>query len=116
MTFRRWFFGLVICTISIWAVYQVGAQTSVTGGGTLIGRTYQVTTLSPQLDVFRTTSQTYNLTGIPVNGTAVMVFYNGLLMLQGLDYSLIGNVLTFIGQKIGDNPIIQVMYTYAKLL
>lgn len=70
----------------------------------------QTVTLTPRLDVFRTQGQAFTLSDAPAANTAVMVFLNGVLMLQGEDYSLVQGALTFTGQEIGESPIIQVMY------
>jgi hypothetical protein len=66
--------------------------------------------LLPRLEVFRFKSQAYGLVAAPSQGTAVMVFVNGLLMLNGLDYTLVDSTVTFTAQTIGDDPVVQVMY------
>ena len=63
-----------------------------------------------RLDVFRTKTSCFTLTATPSQNTPVLVFLNGLLMLEGVDYCLTGNLLTFTGQEVTDNPIIQVRY------
>lgn len=70
----------------------------------------QTITLTPKVDVFQNQNQQFALAGTPAQDTSVMVFLNGLLMLQGVDYTLSGNVLTFTGQEIDGAPIVQVMY------
>jgi len=97
--FRLWFVCVALGAV---ALVRVGAQSPIT--------VTQTVTLTPKLDVFRSASQNYALTGTPAMNTSVMVFLNGLLMLQGVDYTLTGNALTFTGQQVGADPIIQVMY------
>ena len=70
-------------------------------------------TMTAALDVFRTASQKYTLAHTPTSDGGVLVFVNGLLMLAGTDYTLNGTALTFTGQTIGDNPVIQVQYWVA---
>lgn len=73
----------------------------------------QVVAIQPRIDVFQTgDTQSFTLTGTPAN-TIVMVFYNGVLMAPGIDYTLSGAGLTFTGQTIGDSPTIQVLYWVA---
>jgi hypothetical protein len=67
-------------------------------------------TAIPHRAVFTSQSQIYKLPAAPATGGAVMVFVNGLLMAPGIDYTLSGATLTFTGQQIGDQPIIQVFY------
>jgi len=73
-------------------------------------------TLAPQIDVFQTSSAAYTLTKMPATNS-MMVFLNGVLMLQGTDYTLAGNVVAFVGQSTatprpagGPPRVIQVMY------
>lgn len=63
-----------------------------------------------RLDVFRVKAPYFTLSATPSSNVPVMVFLNGLLMLEGVDYCLSGNMLTFTGQEVTDNPIIQVRY------
>ena len=69
-----------------------------------------VTGLIPHLDVFQVTSQSFGLNRTPAPNLPVKVYVNGLLMLGGTDYTLGVASITFTGQVIGDNPIIQVEY------
>ncbi|MGD0869101.1 MAG: hypothetical protein ABSB88_06090 [Bryobacteraceae bacterium] len=70
----------------------------------------QAVTLQSRDDLFQNSSQTYTLSATPAAGATVDVFVNGLLMTEGLDYTLSGAALTFTGQTIGDNPVIRVRY------
>ena len=71
-----------------------------------------VTTLKPQLDVFQTANSTYTLNSVPAPQGQIMVFVDGLLMLQGVDYEVSASTLTFSGTPTSqiDQPTIQVMY------
>lgn len=59
-------------------------------------------------DIFLNTSQSYTLSKTPYDSPDV--FYNGLLMAEGIDYNLAGKVVTFTGQTIAPTPVIQVRY------
>ena len=68
-------------------------------------------TMSSALDVFRTgNQQKFTLSRVPSPDGSVLVFVNGLLMLEGEDYNITVTALTFTKQAIGDGPIIQVQY------
>ena len=69
---------------------------------------------TPTRDVFQNVSQTYKLSAVPVPNTMPMVFVNGLLMLQGEDYTIAATTVTFTGQQIGKGVIVQVYYYQAK--
>src|SRR5689334_12072166 len=75
-----------------------------------------VTTLKPEVDVFQTGSATYTLKSLPAPQGQIMVFVDGLLMLQGADYDVSGSTLRFTGTPTSqiDQPIIQVMYWTAE--
>jgi hypothetical protein len=62
-------------------------------------------------EVFTTPAQTYNLAQAPVPSCFSRVFVNGLLMREGLDYTLAGRILTFTGAEISADPCIQVFYS-----
>ena len=64
-------------------------------------------------DVFQTPNQqTFTLSQMPDRSCDVSVFLNGALQLAGLDYTLVGEHLTFLpAQPVGDGPVIQVKYT-----
>jgi hypothetical protein len=72
-------------------------------------------TLTQQVDVFTTASQTYTLTKAPALNTRVQVYVEGMLMCEacGTDYTLAGTALTFTGQRTSEIEapvIIQVWY------
>jgi hypothetical protein len=62
-------------------------------------------------EVFTAPAQTYNLAQAPAPSCFSRVFVNGLLMREGLDYTLTGPVLTFTGAEISADPCIQVFYS-----
>ena len=72
--------------------------------------------LTQHTDVFRNPGQTFTLTAVPSDLADVSVYLNGLLMLEGLDYTLSGSALTFTGQQIEDTPVIQVKYSTATVV
>lgn len=76
----------------------------------------QTVTLVERLDVFTATSQTYTLSAAPVTTRNVKVFLNGLLMLQGADYTVSGQTVTFTGQSTAgmSAPVVQVFYWVAQ--
>lgn len=108
----------------------IGATTSMNTILTKIGLVQEVkaqslatvsAVIKQKLDVFEYSSQTYTLSATPQPGTTVMVFYNGVIQLQGLDYTLAGNALNFsgrtlpsgqiiTGQTIGTTPVMQIYY------
>jgi len=67
---------------------------------------------SVTLDVFVANASSYALSSTPVPGAPLMVWLNGLLMAQGIDYSLTNGVVTFTGQVVLSDaaPIVQAMY------
>jgi hypothetical protein len=62
-----------------------------------------------KLDVFQSAAP-YTLAFSRAPELPAKVFLNGLLMLEGLDYEIVGVALKFTGQQPGDHPIIQAMY------
>jgi hypothetical protein len=82
------------------------------------GAIVQYTGWGERLDVFQTASQTFTLSGVPAPAPTprVMVFFNGMLMLQGTDYTLSGAALTFTGANVAadPNPVVQVAYRVAQ--
>lgn len=63
-------------------------------------------------EVFTTASLKYSLVATAVNIDRTQVFVNGLLMLQGVDYTISGKTLTFTQQATDKmvSPIVQIYY------
>lgn len=74
---------------------------------TLVNRT-----LAPRIDVFVLPAKRFTLSAAPASSDTLMVFVNGLLMLEGLDYWIDGRTLEFLAQPTEqmDAPKIQVRY------
>jgi hypothetical protein len=62
-------------------------------------------------EVLTNTAQAYTLAQAPREFCFTRVFLNGLLLREGLDYTLEGRLLTFTGTEVGDDPCIQVFYS-----
>ena len=83
--------------------------------------TYMITStieiaIVPITDVFKVPQQSYTLSGNPIISDN-SVYLNGMLMLEGLDYSISNGLLTFTGQVIDltdINIVVQVKYWVLK--
>lgn len=83
--------------------------------------TYMITStieiaIVPITDVFTVPQQSYTLSGNPIISDN-SVYLNGMLMLEGLDYSISNGLLTFTGQVIDltdINIVVQVKYWVLK--
>lgn len=83
--------------------------------------TYMITStieiaIVPITDVFEIPQQSYTLSGNPIISDN-SVYLNGMLMLEGLDYSISNGLLTFTGQVIDltdINIVVQVKYWVLK--
>lgn len=76
-------------------------------------------TVSPALrtarDVFKTAQASYTLTRAPFAGGIIQVYLNGLLMLEGVDYTYTAPTITFSNsQPVGPGAILQVLYSIAE--
>jgi len=91
-----------------WLLWGMTMYVVTSGAGLVI--VSEAPVAPSQVDVFQTTSQIYTLSKLPDANADVTVIVNGLVMTEGIDYTLVGKVLTFTLQNIGPNSIIQVRY------
>jgi hypothetical protein len=69
--------------------------------------------LEKKVDVFKNSSQVYELSGILAD--VVFVSVNGLVMTEGEDYETSNRLLTFTNQRVSEmeSPTVQIVYWVA---